>query len=100
MATIKAKELEVLIEKLAKEHSPEKIGLILRDQHGVPSVKAVLGKRLTQVLKEKNIKFKTEKEKMEEKSNKLKSHIEKNKHDYSASRALTKKLWRILKYKS
>ena len=44
------------VEKLAKEGvPPAKIGLILRDQHGVPSVKAALGMSLDKVLKEKQL---------------------------------------------
>jgi small subunit ribosomal protein S15 len=39
--------------KLAKEgHQPAMIGLILRDQYGVPLVKSLTGKPITQILRE------------------------------------------------
>lgn len=45
-----------LVEKLYKEGVPEpRIGLMLRDQYGIPSVKAVTGLTMSQILKEKGI---------------------------------------------
>ena len=47
-------EIEELILKLTKEgNSTSKIGVILRDQYGIPDVKAVTGMKITQIL-EKN----------------------------------------------
>ena len=49
-------EIVDIIEKLAKEGKREaEIGLILRDQHGVPTTKTILGKKLGHILKEKNL---------------------------------------------
>ncbi len=49
-------EVVALIEKLAKEGRTEaQIGLSLRDEHGVPSVKAIVGKTVSQVLAEKKL---------------------------------------------
>jgi len=46
-------EIEVLIVELAnKGYGPSMIGIILRDQYGVPLVKPILGKKLTKVLEE------------------------------------------------
>jgi len=92
---IKPAEIEKKIVELAKEGAqPDKIGLILRDQHGVPKVK-LIDKKINQILKEAGIQVKPEKEIVEEKVATLKAHIEKNKHDYPAQRSLTKKLWTI-----
>jgi len=45
-------ELEELITKLAKEeNTPSKIGIILRDQYGIPSVKDMTGKKIGFFLK-------------------------------------------------
>ena len=45
-------EIEDLIVKLHKEgNSSSEIGIILRDQYGVPSVKEVTGFKITQILK-------------------------------------------------
>jgi small subunit ribosomal protein S15 len=46
-------EIEELILKLTKEgNSPSKIGIILRDQHGIPDVKVVTGKKITKILED------------------------------------------------
>ena len=49
-------EALALIEKLAKEGKSEAIiGQTLRDQYGLPNAKAILGKRIAQILKEKKL---------------------------------------------
>jgi small subunit ribosomal protein S15 len=48
-------EIEELIVKLAKEeNTPSKIGIILRDQYGIPSVKDVTGKKIGFFLEKNN----------------------------------------------
>jgi len=50
---LKKNEIEELIIKLATEGNiGAKIGIILRDQHGVPSVKLATGKSVAQILKD------------------------------------------------
>ena len=45
-------EIEELIVKLHKEgQSTSQIGITLRDQHGIPNTKAVLGEKITDILK-------------------------------------------------
>lgn len=90
---IKPAELKKIVVDLAKKgETPEKIGLILRDKHGVPKAKLV-DKKITKILEEEGIEYESDKEKVEKKIEKLKMHIKGNKHDYSAQRSLTKKLW-------
>ncbi|MCY0874608.1 MAG: 30S ribosomal protein S15 [Acidianus infernus] len=49
-------EVEMLVEELAKRgYGPSMIGVILRDQYGVPLVKQITGKKLTQILEEKGL---------------------------------------------
>jgi len=49
-------EVAGLVVKLAKEGTPAaRIGLELRDQHGIPSVKSVTGKTISQILSEKKL---------------------------------------------
>ena len=49
-------EIEETIAKLATEgNSGAMIGLILRDQYGVPNVKLATGKTITEILKEKGV---------------------------------------------
>ncbi len=92
---VKLDEMERIIIDLAREgKSPAQIGLVLRDKHGIPK-SVLLGKRITDVLKEKGVPFVSDKESVQRKVERLKVHIGKNKHDYGSSRALTKKLWAI-----
>ncbi|MCX6767271.1 MAG: 30S ribosomal protein S15 [Candidatus Micrarchaeota archaeon] len=49
-------EIWGLIEKMAREgKTPAAIGQLLRDEHGIPSVRALTKKKLVAVLKEKNL---------------------------------------------
>lgn len=90
---IKPEEMEKIVLDLAKEgKTPAQIGLILRDQHGIPKAK-LLGKTVKQILDEAEVEYTGDKEVLTKKIDTLKNHFGKNKHDYSAQRALTKKLW-------
>ena len=92
----KPAEIEKSVVDLSKKgYSPAKIGLELRDQHGIPKVKALTNKRIVQILKEKDIIVSGEKEAINSKLEILRAHIKKNKKDHSASRSLTKKLWAL-----
>ncbi len=52
----KKAEVSEMVSKMAKEGMPaSKIGLVLRDQHGIPSIRAVLGKRTVTHLKEQKV---------------------------------------------
>jgi small subunit ribosomal protein S15 len=52
----KGEEVEELVVKLGKEgRNPSTIGLIMRDQHGVPNVKLSTGKRIDSILREKEL---------------------------------------------
>ena len=76
--------------------TPAKIGLILRDKYGVPRTR-IFGMRVVDILKENKVDYESDKKIVDKKVDKLKGHISKNKHDYSASRALTKRLWDVYK---
>ena len=53
---LNATEIEDLVAKLANEGmTSAKIGLVLRDQYGVPSVKLATGKNITQIMEEKGV---------------------------------------------
>ncbi len=97
---VKPEEMEILITGLAKEGKrPAQIGLILRDQHGIPKAK-LLGKRILNTVKNAGISTKTESQHLKEKIKNLESHIGKNKHDSSAKRSLGKKRWQVAKLKN
>lgn len=53
---MEAKEVEDLVEKLAREgKEPSVIGNVLRDQYAVPDVKAITGKSITQILSDREL---------------------------------------------
>lgn len=91
----KPAELESLIIDLAKKgNSPAKIGLVLRDQHGIPKSK-LLGLKITKVLKKADVPYTTDKQIIEKKIETLKEHIKKSKKDKTASKSLEKRLWQV-----
>ena len=96
---IKPEEIEkIVLDLFSQNINPEKIGLILRDQHGIPKVK-LLGKKITQILRENNIETNSEYNNAVKKISNLKKHLEKNKHDYTSERSLIKYTTRINKQK-
>jgi|SRR3989338_2390722 len=90
---MKSNEVEALVLEIAKsERSRPKIGLILRDKHGIPKVK-LTGKKLSKILEDNKVNFLTDKEIIQKKVKTLENHISNNKHDYSAKKSLTKEIW-------
>jgi len=54
--SLNADEVKEIVRKMAKQGvPPSHIGLILRDQYGVPSFRAVVGKRLMEFLREEKL---------------------------------------------
>ena len=100
----KAKELEMLIAKLAKEgKSPSKIGLILRDSYGIPDVKLVTKKSITKILDEKKMLAQIPEDLMAliRKNILITKHLETNKLDQPSNRGLIlthSKMNRLIKY--
>lgn len=103
-APYKGPDVEKLIVKYAKAgKNTSEIGLLLRDAHGVGSVKAVTGKNVSGILQEKGL----TKEMPEDLRNLIKKmvyiqrHLEKNKQDQTAKRGLlltNSKIRRLVKY--
>lgn len=90
-------EVESKILELAKQGlSTEKIGLVLRDQHGIPKVK-LFGKKISKVLKEKKFTANNEESRLSGKIGKLQRHHEKNKHDYPAKHSLVRNTAQLTK---
>jgi len=85
-AKMKPAEVEKIIVDLGKQNMPPaKIGLILRDQHGIPKAK-LLGLKVNKVLAKNKILIDSEKNHLLGKIEKLGKHSEKNHHDYTAIR--------------
>lgn len=101
---LKPKEIELLVVKLAKEgNMPSKIGIILRDTYGVPDVKLLTNKKITQILEEKKLSKKLPEDLLAliKKISSLKKHLEENKKDMSALRGLQiteSKIKKLVKY--
>jgi small subunit ribosomal protein S15 len=103
-APYQGKEVEKLIIKYSKaEKSSSEIGMILRDNYGINSVKALTGKSVTQVLTENNITKELPEDLLNliQKMIAVKQHQEKNNHDMTAKRGYqltSSKIRRLVKY--
>ena len=82
------KEIEAIILKLAdKGLTSEKIGLVLRDQYGIPKTK-IYGLKIGKVLKEKNKFQEPTNINLKNKVENVLTHYKKNKQDKRAERSL------------
>jgi small subunit ribosomal protein S15 len=97
-------EVENIIHKLAREGlTASRIGLVLRDQYGIPDIKSLTGKTLLAILKEKRAAPEVPDDLMDliKKSVKIKTHIEENGQDTVSKRALSlteSKIRRLVSY--
>ena len=93
-----------LIVKLAKEeNTASQIGIKLRDEHGIPLVKTIIGKSITQVLKENDLSPETPEDlnRLLIRSSKLQSHLKSHPGDRRNIRSLElleAKIHRLSKY--
>jgi len=86
---IKEPELKKIIAELAEKNSPSQIGLILRDQYGIPTTR-VFGKKLKAYLTELEINVNEDLENAEKKVNNLKQHLKNNITDRNGKHKLQK----------
>lgn len=97
-------EIETIIEQLAqKGYTPSQIGLILRDQFGVPLVKPILGKSITEVLKEKGLEPKIPEDlfNLMKRAVNLRRHLQEHPKDFDSKRGLIlieSKIRRLVRY--
>jgi small subunit ribosomal protein S15 len=102
--SLKPKEIEMLVVKYAKDgKSLSKIGLYLRDEYGIPSVKVVTGKSVKQILVEKKLLPEIPEDLMAlmRRSVLIRKHIAENGKDMSAKRGLQlteSKIGRLARY--
>lgn len=100
----KPKEIEMLVAKLAKEgKTASQIGLVLRDTYGVPDVKSLTEKSISEILDEKKLtpELPDDLVALMRKSIAIRKHREANKKDEAAHRGLNlteSKIRRIIKY--
>ena len=95
----KSAEIEKIVIELGKKNiPPEKIGLILRDQHGIPKAR-LYGKKIIEILKSHDIPYDSEIEFTQRKQERLRKHFAKHKHDYTAKQRIFKYTSKIHKLK-
>jgi small subunit ribosomal protein S15 len=98
------KAIEKVIVDLKKEgYSSSSIGLVLRDQYGVPDVKLVMGKRIDQILKDNGLQSDIPEDlrNLMMKALGLRKHLVENKNDLHNKRQLQlteSKVRRLVKY--
>lgn len=84
-------EVVALIIKLAREgNSPSRIGVILRDQYGIPLVKPIIGKGIVEILKENGLapRIPEDLENLLKKAIRVAAHLQRNNKDKRNKRAL------------
>ncbi|MFH1451964.1 MAG: 30S ribosomal protein S15 [archaeon] len=86
---MKESELKKVIATLTEKNSPSQIGLILRDQYGIPTTK-VFGKKLKAYLEELGIERNEDLENAEKKVERMKEHLKTNITDRHAKHKLQK----------
>jgi len=97
-------EIAEAVKKLANEGvSKSEIGMILRDQYGIPNVKDVTGKTLTEMLEAQGFKEEIPEDLMNliRKSVSLKEHMGSNSKDFTAKRGFqltVSKIRRLVTY--
>jgi len=101
---LSSEEIEALIVELAKKgYGPSMIGIILRDQYGIPLVKPILGKGITEVLEEHGLAPEIPEDlfNLMKRAARLRAHLEEHPKDYHSKRGLEEiesKIRRLVKY--
>lgn len=96
---MKEDELLKIIAELAKKHSPSQVGIILRDQYGIPTTK-VFGKKLKKYMVELGFDKNEDLDNAEKKVEKMKEHLKKNITDKKAKHKLQKAQSRLNKVRN
>ena len=97
-------EIVELIVQLHREgQSTSQIGIILRDQYGIPSTKTVLGAKITEILKDNGTEFEYPEDLLNliKRAVNIREHLEENPKDLHSKRGLMKiesKIRRLVKY--
>jgi small subunit ribosomal protein S15 len=84
-------EVRNMVVDLARDgHSPSEIGRILRDQHGIPSVKQITGQKITDILDDEGLGLDMPEDlkNLVDKADSLQSHLEKHPKDLQTERQL------------
>jgi small subunit ribosomal protein S15 len=99
-----AEEVENLVIKLARKgYSKSLIGIILRDSYGVPLVKVVTGKKISEILEKNDIKSVLPEDlvNLVKRALNIRKHLETNRKDIDTHKGLQRvesKIYRLTKY--
>lgn len=88
---LKSDEVERLVVKLYNDgYEPSVIGMLLRDTYGIPSVKQLTGKKITDILKENGVEIKIPEDlkSLIKKAINLRKHLETHRKDFHNKRGL------------
>ncbi|MEN6554043.1 MULTISPECIES: 30S ribosomal protein S15 [Methanobacterium] len=97
-------EIEELILKLTKEgNSTSKIGIILRDQYGIPDVKLITGQKITKILEKhgQGLEYPEDLMNLIRRAVNIREHLEENPKDLHTRRGLRiieSKIRRLVRY--
>ncbi|MCD6369302.1 MAG: 30S ribosomal protein S15 [Thermoproteales archaeon] len=97
-------DVENLVVELGRKgYTPSMIGIILRDQYGIPLVKLVTGKKITQILRERGIvsPLPEDLSNLIRRAIRIRRHLEEHPKDYHSKRGLQlveSKIRRLMKY--
>jgi len=103
-SALNAREVESKVIELGKEgYPPSQIGMILRDQYAVPSVKAATGMSVLEILERNNLAPEIPEDLISliKTALNIKKHLDEHKHDYHNKRNLQlteSKIRRLVKY--
>jgi len=84
-------EVEALVIKLTKEgYNPSMVGIILRDQYGIPLVKAITGKAITQIQRDAGLEpsIPVDLQSLLQRAERIRKHLERNRKDLYNKRSL------------
>jgi small subunit ribosomal protein S15 len=102
--SMKPEEVEELVVSLyRKGYPPSMIGMILRDTYGIPSVRAVTGKKLVRILRERGLapEIPEDLANLIRRAARVRRHLEEHPKDYHSKRGLQlieSKIHRLVKY--
>ncbi len=97
-------EVEAFVIKLAKEeNAPSKIGVILRDQYGIPLVKPIVGKSIKEIIMDGGIEVPVPEDlnNLLQKASRISRHLNRNRSDVLNRRSLqliVSRIRRLAKY--
>ncbi len=94
---------ELVVQKAREGYSSAMIGLLLRDQYGIPNVKKIVGKSISKIMKEHGLypEIPEDMANLIRKALRIRKHMEKNHKDYHNKRALQlteSKIRRLARY--